>query len=311
MCERDKGVTEKTLLMARRISFINYKGGVGKTSCIVNVAAVLAARGKRVLLVDLDAQSNSSIWLMRLERWNRLHSTGKGSLYSIFDPGTDRIRDIVQHDVVHDKAGKPLLPGLDLLPTTFNLIDVEHEYKEPPGRPPYVTFQEQLAEIEPDYDFILFDCPPNVMRASQCGLFCTNEVYVPSNPDALSLIGLTLLVNKLLQFNDRSASFRARGMGNPARIEGVIFNGIKANVDIQVPKMRLQFTLNQLRNQKKVGANARIFPAEVRDAVIVRRAVTLGLPVNLVGQAQEESDGVLNDYKAVVGQLVRHGEELQ
>ena len=51
--------------MVRKIAFINYKGGVGKTSCIVNMAASLAKRGKRVLLVDLDAQSNSSIWLMR------------------------------------------------------------------------------------------------------------------------------------------------------------------------------------------------------------------------------------------------------
>lgn len=76
--------------MARRLAFINYKGGVGKTSCIVNIAAYLAKTGKRVLLVDLDAQSNSSIWLMRIERWNLLNTTGRGSMFSIFDPGTPR-----------------------------------------------------------------------------------------------------------------------------------------------------------------------------------------------------------------------------
>ena len=57
--------------MARKISFINYKGGVGKTSLIVNTAACLAKLGKRVLLFDFDTQSNSSIWLLRLERWNK------------------------------------------------------------------------------------------------------------------------------------------------------------------------------------------------------------------------------------------------
>ena len=58
--------------MARKISFINYKGGVGKTSLIVNTAACLVKAGKRVLLFDLDTQSNASIWLLRLERWNQL-----------------------------------------------------------------------------------------------------------------------------------------------------------------------------------------------------------------------------------------------
>ncbi len=297
--------------MARKISFINYKGGVGKTSCIVNIAACIAAKGKRVLLFDLDTQSNSSVWLMRLERWNKLNIDGKGSIFSIFTPGEDRIKDIIQHDVVEDKDGKKLLPGLDVVPTTFNLIDIEHEYQMNPQRPHYVIFQEQLAEIEKDYDYIFFDCPPNVMRAAQCGLFSSNEVYVPSNPDALSLIGLTLLVNKLGQFNERSASFRKSGMGKPAIVQGILFNGIKANVDIQVPKMRMQFTLNQYRNQKKVGPKAKIFPTEIRDAVIVRRAVTLGLPVILVGAAQEEEDSVLQDYQNLAAQIIRHEDSLE
>lgn len=297
--------------MARKIAFINYKGGVGKTSCIVNIAACLAQKGRRVLLFDLDTQSNSSIWLMRLERWNKLNINGEGSVYSIFDPGKDKLKDIVQKDVVESKEGEKLLPGLDLVPTTFNLIEVEHEYKYDPQRPPYVIFQEQLAEIEGNYDFIFFDCPPNVMHASQCGIFCANEIYVPANPDALSLIGFTLLVNKLNQFNERSASFRKSGMGRPAIVQGILFNSIKANVDIQVPKMRMQFTLNQFRNQKKVAAKAKIFPTEIRDAIIVRRAVTLGLPVVLVGGAQDEPDGVLQDYFNLAAQIVRQEDSFE
>ncbi len=294
--------------MPRRISLINYKGGVGKTSCIVNIAACLAETGYRVLLIDLDAQSNASIWLMRLERWNNLNVNGQGSVFSIFDPGRERLKDLIVKDVVIDRAGKQVLPGLDMVPTTFNLIDIEHEYKPADGRPPYAKFQEQLAEVENDYDFILFDCPPNVMRAAQCGLFCSNEVYVPSNPDALSLIGFTLLTGKLLQFNERSASFRRSGMGKPVLIHGILFNAIKPNVDIEVPKMRMQFRMNQFRNQKKVAANAKIFGSSIRDAVVVRRAVTLGLPVNCVAQTPG-TDGVLNDYKNLTKQIVRHGEE--
>jgi chromosome partitioning protein len=285
--------------MPRKISFINYKGGVGKTSTLVNVAASLAERGRRVLLFDLDTQSNSSVWLMRLERWNKLNQSASGGfIYDIFDPGTQTIADIVQKSVVVDKDGKKLLPNLDLVPTNFNLIDLEQEYKPDPAKPHFVKFHEQLVEIEGQYDYIFFDCPPNILRAAQLALFNSNEVYVPSNPDALSLIGFTLLVSKLAKFNEQSAGYRVAGMGPPASVYGIIFNAIKANMDIKVPKMRVQFSLNQFRTQKKVHPNARILNAEVRDAVVVRRAVTLGLPVCLIGQAVED-DGVLQDYRAV------------
>jgi len=289
--------------MTRKIAFINYKGGVGKTSCIVNIGASLAKRGKRVLLVDLDAQSNSSIWLMRVERWNRVHTSGKGSVYSIFDPGQDTLKDTVIRDVVEERDGRQILPGLDLIPTTFNLIDLEHEYKMPQGEPAYLRFREQLKEIEKDYDYILFDCPPNVLRASQCGLFCANEVIVPANPDALSLIGFTLLTGKLMQFNERSAGFRNVGMGKPAMVNGIVFNSIKSSTDIEVPKMRMQVRINQFRNQKKISPKTRIFNSMIRDAIVVRRAVTLGLPVQCVGNATG-TEGVVDDYNNVTQELI-------
>ncbi|MEO0509342.1 MAG: AAA family ATPase [Verrucomicrobiota bacterium] len=291
--------------MARKLAFINYKGGVGKTSLIVNIASCLAKSGKRVLLCDLDTQSNSSIWLMRIERWNRINMEKRGSVYSIFDPGEDRISDIIVKDVLQDNQGKALLPGLDLLPTTFNLIDIENEYKINPQNPHYLIYNEQIREVEKDYDFILYDCPPNVLNASQCGIFSADELYVPANPDALSLIGFTLMIEKLLLFYRRSAGFRVPEMGNFARVSGVIFNSIKANVDIGVPKMRMQLRLNQFKKQRLVSNEAKIYDACVRDATIVRRAVTLGLPVCLV-ESRDVIDGVGKDYNDLAEEILAH-----
>ncbi len=297
--------------MARKISFINYKGGVGKTSLIVNTAAALAKLGKKVLLCDFDTQSNASIWLLRLERWNKINATGEGSIYSIFDPGKAQVKDLVIKDVVEGKSGEKLLPGLDLVPTTFNLVDLENEYTGDPKRPPYLVFNEQLKAIEGEYDFILFDCPPNILRASQCGVFSSNEIYVPSNPDALSLIGFTLLVEKLHKFHQLSASFRTAAMGVPAQVQGIVFNSIKAGVDIEVPKMRMQLRMNQFKTAKRVAPTAKIFDTQIRDAMVVRRAVALGLPVMLVGADAAEGgasgDSVVNDYKKLAGEIVQHG----
>lgn len=291
--------------MARKLAFINYKGGVGKTSLIVNMAACLAQRGKRVLLCDLDTQSNSSIWLLRIERWNRINMEKRGSIYSILEPGEERLKDIVIKDVVKDNQGNAQLPGLDLLPTTFNLIDIENEYKINPQNPHYLIFNEQIREIEHDYDFILYDCPPNVLNASQLGIFSANELYVPANPDALSLIGFTLMIEKLLLFYRRSAGFRTQEMGNFARVSGVIFNSIKANVDIGVPKMRMQLRLNQFKKQRLVSNEAKIYNSSIRDATIVRRAVTLGLPVCLV-DSREVTEGVGKDYSDLAEEILAH-----
>jgi chromosome partitioning protein len=295
--------------MPRKIAFVNYKGGVGKTSLIINVAACLAKLGKRVLLFDLDTQSNASIWLLRLERWNKINSTGVGAVFSIFYPGKAKLKNLVIRDVVEGKSGEKLLPGLDIIPTTFNLVDLEAEYEGDPRKPPYLLFNEQLGEIEGDYDFVLFDCPPNILRASQCGVFAANEMYVPANPDALSLVGFTLLVEKLYKFHQLSASFRSAAMGPPAAVQGIIFNSVKTGVDNEVPKMRMQLRLNQFRTQRRVAPSAKLFEAEVRDATVVRRAVALGLPVILVGQQDTgETDTVLNDYRRVALELVTHGE---
>jgi chromosome partitioning protein len=296
--------------MARKIAFINYKGGVGKTSLLVNVAACLAKLGKRVLLFDLDTQSNASIWLLRLERWNKINSNGEGAVFSIFDPGKTRLKDILVKDVVEGKTGEKLLPGLDLIPTTFNLVNLEDEFEDDPVKPAYLLFSEELRELEDNYDFVLFDCPPNILCACQCGVFCANEVYAPANPDALSLIGFTLLVEKLQRFHKLSASFRTAQMGPPAAVQGIIFNSIKANVDIEVPKMRMQLRMNQFKTQRRVASSAKIFETQVRDATIVRRAVALGLPVILVGQETTETDNVLNDFRRLTLELIKHGELL-
>jgi len=271
------------------------------------VAACLAQAGHRVLLCDLDTQSNSSIWLLRLERWNTLVEQKRAALPALFLPNPPTLAELIVREVVVNKKGERILPGLDLLPTTFNLVDLEADYKADPRKPAFRAFREQLATVEKDYDFILFDCPPNILRASQCGVFSAAEIYVPSNPDALSLIGFTLLVEKLTAFHEIADGFRHHSFGPAAQIQGILFNAIKTGTDIEVPRMRMQLRLNQFKTAQRVSPTAKIFNSQVRDATLVRRAVTLGLPVTLVSpESAEDGNNVVADYQALTREIIRH-----
>jgi len=125
----------------------------------------------------------------------------------------------------------------------------------------------------------------------------------------LSLIGFTLLVEKLQKFHQLSASFRRSGMGPPAQVHGIIFNSIKTGVDIEVPKMRMQLRLNQFKTAKRAAPTARIFDTQIRDAMVVRRAVALGLPVALVSaeatDAGASGDNVITDYRKLAAELLQ------
>ena len=278
--------------MTYTIAMSNEKGGVAKTTSTLSLGAALAELNYRVLLIDLDPQANLSLAL-GLE-------TGESIVTSA--------NILIENVALHSAIRKTDIKNLDLVPSSFRIETAEQFL---PMRTHYLsTLHDALKADTLPYDYILFDCPPNILRASQCGIFAANEIYVPANPDALSLIGFTLLVEKLQKFHSLSASFRTGSMGNAAHVKGIIFNSIKTGSDIEVPKMRMQLRLNQFKSAKRVAPTAKIFESQVRDAMIVRRAVTLGLPVVLVSldQAQEGQDNVVNDYRKVAAELVRQQE---
>lgn len=281
--------------MAQKISFLNIKGGVGKTSLLVNMGACLAYMGRRVLIVDFDAQSNASIWLMRLDRWNVLNKEPQKFLLNLFRDTSTKISDCIQHSPIRDTDGEQLLPRLDLAPASFSLMDLEHEVKQIPGKPFYVRFFEALKEVEDNYDFILFDCPPNFFYTTQCALFTSDHVLVPSNPDALSIIGFHLLVDKLTRFKADTAPQRtAAGSPNP-EIIGIALNAVKPGTKIHVPLERFNAQIDRFKAQGKVSAKTHIYPDLVRHSVTVGRAVMLGVPTVLMSK-QDASINLAEDY---------------
>lgn len=281
--------------MAKKISFLNIKGGVGKTSLIVNMGACLAYMGRRVLIVDLDAQSNASIWLMRLDRWNGLNREPDKFLLNLFRDPAAKLSDCIQKSPIRDGDGDEMLPRLDLCPASFTLMDLEHEVPIKDGRPFYLRFFEALCEVEDQYDFILFDCPPNFFYSTQCALFSSDYVLVPSNPDALSIIGFHLLVDKLARFKADSAERRATAQAPTPEIIGIALNAVKPGTKIHVPLERFNAQIDRFKAQGKVSEKTHIYPDLVRHSVSVGRAVMMGVPTVLLPK-QDASINLAEDY---------------
>jgi chromosome partitioning protein len=270
-------------MSGRRISFVNFKGGVGKTSLAVNVAACLAFNlNQKVLLVDCDPQSNASIWLMGVPRWNEVNNKPGGSIYGMFLPNLPPVVNNVITSVVRDESGVRAIPNLDLLPATYELLELEEEYQDKNGDPVYYRFHEHLRSLFNQYDYILFDCPPNLYRASKCAIFASQEIYVPCNPDKLSEIGLALLVKKIERFHKQTTIQQQLIPGYvPAKVRGIILNDVdsRANLNMIIQYMRL--TLLGAKRYRVVSDDADILSQIIRKAVFAAGVVNSFLPVAL------------------------------
>jgi len=165
--------------MARILAVANQKGGVGKTTTSINLAAGLSLAGQRVLLVDLDPQGNATM----------------GS-------GVDK-RNAVR-TVYHLLLGLSDLPGIrlrsesggyDLLPANRELAGAEVELVGLEQRE--ARLKEALAAVEPDYDYILIDCPPSLSLLTINGLVAAHAVLIPMQCEYYALEGLSDLVGTI------------------------------------------------------------------------------------------------------------------
>jgi len=167
--------------MAKIFCVANQKGGVGKTTTTVNLAAGLAKIGQRVLMVDLDPQGNATMG----------SGVDKRSLeLTVYDVLLESA-SVKEAAVLADKCGYWVLgANRELAGAEVELVTLEHREKR---------LKVALAEVDADYDFVLIDCPPSLSMLTLNGLCSAHGVVVPMQCEYFALEGLTDLVNTIKQ----------------------------------------------------------------------------------------------------------------
>ncbi len=231
--------------MGRIIAVANQKGGVGKTTTSINLAACLAEKGMKVLAVDMDPQGNMTSGL----------GVDKNDLkYTIYDVMCDEcnIGECMLIDVV---------PGLNLIPANRELAGAEVEFIGEPNM--QFIIKNILRKIQDKFDFIIIDCPPALGMLTVNSMTAANTVLVPIQCEFFALDGLSQLIYTIELIQKK--------LNKELTIEGVVFTmyDCRTNLSLQV--------VEDVKNNLKQNIYKTIIPRNVRLA----EAPSHGLPINL------------------------------
>lgn len=268
------------------ISFINMKGGVGKTTSVVEIATLLATEhNKKVLVIDLDPQTNATLSFITLAEWETIKDTATIADVLGMNKGTSsRDEEFDIKDAIIENAGG--IENLDLIPSHLELTFLDLDLVSAPARESILQNQFENADL--DYDYVLIDCPPNLTLAPQNALIISDYIIVPVVPEVFPALGLPLLVNRVKKWK---RSFRE------CHVEflGMVFTKVDGRYSMHAQQM------DALRRENVIHC----FSTIIKQNADIGKAVAESQPATIIypGCAGVES------YRTLVREIIRKIEE--
>ena len=230
--------------MGRIIAVANQKGGVGKTTTSINLAACLAEKGKKVLAVDMDPQGNLTSGL-GVDK-----DSVEKSIYELIIGEVD-IKEVINKEV---------LENLDIIPTSIDLSAAEIELIGVDDKE-YIL-RNAIDQVKDQYDFVIIDCPPSLSMLTINAMTTADSVIVPIQCEYYALEGLSQLIHTVELVKDR--------LNSKLEIEGVAFTmyDARTNLSLQV--------VENVKDNLQQNIYKTIIPRNIRLA----EAPSYGLPIN-------------------------------
>lgn len=254
--------------MSRIIAIANQKGGVGKTTTAINLSSCLAEKGKKVLVIDMDPQGNTTSGL-GIDK-NALENT----IYEMII-GECQLEECLLENVFNN---------LSLIPSNVNLSGAEIELMDIEGKE-YIV-RGQINTIRDNYDFVIIDCPPSLSMLTVNAMTTADSVIVPIQCEYYALEGLSQLIHTITLVKKRL---------NPnLDIEGVVFTmyDARTNLSLQV--------VENVKNNLHQNIYKTIIPRNIRLA----EAPSHGMPINLYDSKSAGAES----YKLLAEEVINKGD---
>lgn len=303
----------------RVVSIINYKGGVGKTSLTANLGAELAWRGKRVLLIDLDAQASLTFSFIRADEWRDKYEES-GTIKAWFDAHDSGSPIGLESLVASPSRVKQKLSGrgtLDIIYSHLGLINVDLELATKLGganlsqaKRNFISVHRRLAEglsvvkQSEKYDVVLIDCPPNFNIVTKTAIIASDYILVPTRPDELSTLGIDYLMRSI---NGLISDYNEYVQIDKSTVEDIIEPAVVGVVFTMIQEYNNQPISAQMNYISRVrrGSKLPIFNAYIkRNDTLFAGAPEYGVPVVLTAHNNYSHQSVVDGLEAVASEFI-------
>lgn len=269
--------------MSKVVSVINLKGGVGKTTTTVVLAEFLSFEyKKKVLVIDLDPQTNATVMLINQNQWKKANDNKK-TIYHLFIDQLQNTHNFnLQNSIIRSVSNVGGgISRLHLLPSSIDLLDIQEKLTHMsytgifPQNPIMLLASRLNEEVLNEYDYILIDCPPNLGTITLNGLYISDYYLIPVIPDILSTYGVPQIIDRV---NKYSKEIRTVNKGYNIKPLGIIVTKFRSASSMH---KRIKQDLTEKGDS---GSLPKVFPYSIKETNSVSEATDISASVSNLKQ---------------------------